>query len=117
MRSPRPTHAPGAPYATPDQAWLSTWTTLHLRRVGARGRGREVREGTADDVILAVQRLWRAGVLKDEHLRALRACGEAALDGGPPPCPQALAEALTALGRELAARGLVADAAPEMAAS
>jgi hypothetical protein len=106
--------APGEPFASPEQAWFWTMAALQAR---AQGTGRRSGAGVArncdpDDVIRALDQLYRARRIDLLHARILRIWGERGQ------VPQAThpreardaaiwREAMDRLGGRLRARGIV----------
>ena len=113
-----PEKAPGIPFGDAQEAWFWTVNALRARHenTGARFGGgtgiRIPRPCEPDDVIRAVDRLWRDGHLTPTHLRVLRLCGERghAPEHHRPTERTAVrlwAEAMAHLGPALHAKGIV----------
>lgn len=108
-----PETAPGICFGDAQEAWFWTIGALRARREGAGRAGPGTpRPCEPDDVIRAVDRLWRDERLAPAHLRVLRVCGER----GHAPVPHRPAEqqaarlwteAMTQLGPALHAKGIV----------
>jgi cytosine/adenosine deaminase-related metal-dependent hydrolase len=103
-------------FASAQDAWFWTVGALRARREGARRGGgpRIPRPCDPDDVIRAVDRLWRDGRLNQTHLRVMRLCGERGLPPEPARPAERLAarlweEAMGALAVPLRAKGIVGD--------
>jgi hypothetical protein len=105
--------APGAAFTCPAEAWTVTVQALWHRAQGARPRGVGEREGTADDVLLALRRAVERGRIGGAELAALHRAGAVLLGAAiTPPDPALVSRALAGLGAELVARGLVESAVP-----
>lgn len=103
-------------FPSAQDAWFWTVGALRARREGTRRSGgpRIVRPCDPDDVIRAIDRLWRDGRLGPAHLRAMRLCGERGLPPEPArPGERDLArlwdEAMAELAVPLRAKGIVGD--------
>jgi hypothetical protein len=105
---------PATRFPSAQDAWFWSVGALRARHEGARRSGgpRIPRPCDPDDVIRAVDRLWRDGRLGPAHLRAMRLCGERGL----PPEPARAAEreiarlwqeAMAELAVPLRAKGIV----------
>ncbi|MGB1547864.1 MAG: hypothetical protein ACPHIA_04965 [Alphaproteobacteria bacterium] len=69
----------GVPFATAEEAWFWFVQCFLARRAGARiaaGRGETLRPCDPDDVLSAVNRLYRQRQLRREHLLVLSEYGE-----------------------------------------
>jgi Flp pilus assembly protein CpaB len=111
---PRPAAPRGEPFADAGAAWFWALSALKARHDGVRGGGfRIVRPCDPDDVVVAVERLHRAGRLDAAHLRVLQAWGARGV------APDAMLrgdrqdsllwrEALAALRQPLRAKGIIA---------
>ncbi len=107
-------HAPGHPFETPDQAWFWTMAALQARNSGT-GRAcsaRTERPCDPDDIIRALDQLYRTRRIDLLHARILRIWGER----GTAPCARHPSEARDAaiwqeamnrLGARLRARGII----------
>lgn len=105
--SRRPTvRPPGEPWPSAAEAWLAAYTAQWRRRNGGKPPSPSLSEGTVDDVMIALDRAWKAGQLTLAHVLALKQAGEAYLHGEPEPDRGVLDQALAVLGQELARRGL-----------
>lgn len=115
--TPRPLAAQaGIPFASAAEAWFWCAQCLAAREDGARvaaGLGLVPRPCDPEDVLMAAERLVRAGRLRRGHLRVLAVAGRALT----PPDPRDRAsetaarlwdEALDRLTTVLTARGIVA---------
>jgi hypothetical protein len=111
----RPAAPHGEPFTDAGSAWFWAVSALKARREGVRGGGfRIVRPCDPDDVVLAVERLHRAGRLSCVHLRVLQSWGARGV------APDAMLqgdrqdtllwhEALAALRQPLRAKGVIAS--------
>ncbi len=69
----------GVPFATAEEAWFWFVQCFQARRAGARitaGCGEALRPCNPDDVLSAVNRLYRQRQLRREHLLVLSEYGE-----------------------------------------
>jgi hypothetical protein len=106
--------APGRPFETTDQAWFWTIAALQARAAGTGGTARSGTERPCDpdDVIRALDQLYRARRIDLLHARILRIWGERGTSPSPlhPREAQDAAiwqEAMARLGARLCARGIV----------
>ncbi|MCE2510385.1 MAG: hypothetical protein J4G10_05345 [Alphaproteobacteria bacterium] len=105
----------GLPFATAEEAWFWFVQCFQARRAGARigaGRGETVRPCDPDDVLAAVNRLYRRRCLRREHLLVLSEYGERLLppDGnrkGEAAAARLWEEALDRLACVLRSKGIV----------
>lgn len=75
---PREEHPMSAlsPFTTAEEAWFWTVRALRMREEGAPWRqAPQARPCDPDDVIRAVDKAWRKGLLSPAHLRLLRLFG------------------------------------------
>jgi hypothetical protein len=107
------TAPPAAPFAGAEQAWFWTIGALAARRDGVHGGGPRIpRPCEPDDVIRALDLLYRLGAIGLDHARALRRWGERGMAPDPrAPSERAdaflWAEALDRLDEPLRVKGLL----------
>ena len=91
--APRPQHTPvlhsiekAEPFPTTEAAWFWTISALIARQDGARivaGRGTVIRSCEPDDVVKALDRLYRQRRIDLNHGRVLRRWGERGVSPNP----------------------------------
>ncbi|WP_338661744.1 hypothetical protein VQH23_16105 [Pararoseomonas sp. SCSIO 73927] len=106
------------PFRTAEDAWFWTMARLVARQEGAKPPAGPPRPCTADDVVLVLDRLIKAGALHYHHAIVLRTWGEVGMlpDGPRRPGSHGLEqcqwdEAMRALDAPLRAKGFVGEAA------
>jgi hypothetical protein len=104
---------PDEPFESAEAAWLWTMSSLIGRRDGTgSGHSAISRPCTPDDVVVALERLYRTGRVRPIHATVLRRWGEQGYapshaDLRDAPDRQIWDQALVALEPELMARGIV----------